>query len=59
MAKIIDYKTKQRQGKKTAILTIATTPEIKQDLAALAHKWERTLSWTIEKILRDYLDSHR
>ncbi len=49
----------QRPGQKSMILTVATSPEIKRSLVDLAGKWERTLSWTIEKILRDYLDSHR
>jgi predicted transcriptional regulator len=51
--------SKQRPGKRSVVLTATTTPEIKQRLIQLAQKSERTLSWTIEKILRDFLDSHR
>ena len=59
MKKERDYQTNQRPGIKTSILTIATTPQIKQRLVELAEKNERSLSWMIEKILRDYLDSVR
>jgi predicted transcriptional regulator len=52
-------KTNQRPGVRTAMLSITMTPEVKQRLAALAQKWERSLSWTAEKILRDYLKSPR
>ena len=48
-------KVNQRPGKRGTILTLTTTPEVKQRLATLAQKWERSLSWTAEKILRDYL----
>ncbi len=55
-----EYKlSNQRIGKRSVILTATTTPEIKQKLIHLAQKQERTLSWLIEKILRDYLDAHR
>ena len=50
--------SKQRPGKRSSVLTVTTTPEIKQRLIQLAQKSERTLSWTIEKILRDYLEAH-
>jgi hypothetical protein len=51
--------TKQRPGVRTAMLSITMTPEVKQRLAALADKWDRSLSWTAEKILRDYLKAPR
>ena len=47
--------TKQRPGVRTAMLSITMAPEVKQRLAALAEKWDRSLSWTAEKILRNYL----
>ena len=50
--------SKQRPGKRSVVLTATATPEIKRRLIQLAQKQERTLSWLIEKILRDYLDSH-
>lgn len=51
--------SEQRPGKRSVVLTATTTPEIKRKLIHLAQKQERTLSWLIEKILRDYLDSQR
>lgn len=51
--------TKQRPGVRTAMLSITMTPTVKRRLAALSQKWERSLSWTAEKILRDYLKSPR
>lgn len=51
-------KINQRPGVRTAMLSITTTPEVKERLAALAQRQERSLSYVAEKILRDYLKAH-
>lgn len=51
------YKTDQRIGQRSSVVTFVTTPEVKKALASVAAKEDRTLSRVIEKILKDYLGS--
>ena len=45
----------KKKDTKTEFLSVRVAPETKKSLEKIAEKQDRTLSWLVAKILKDYL----
>jgi predicted transcriptional regulator len=50
---------RKKKNPKTQFLSVRVTPEIRQALEKIAASEDRTLSWLVGKIVREYLESRR